>query len=664
MQTHSVRLTQVIGTITAKTAPVKATVTSVRAHGTNTLDALAPYAAPFAARWDAEANRRALLRTPENLKALMKAQAANTSARSLVAQAKSQRSAAKKATKNLFAAERRSAKTADKAARAGHRTARADLKAARRNYPLTLRRLVAQVHAAHAAAAGLTSYVLTEQAHALTVWPGVASAGVIAAQVGALALGRRVVTAELPDGMTADEKRLAARLDPAYWAQNAEERGLGGTLPTPAELTTGGLVSHVRLDARWTPKLFKAKSDEIRAFLGVRTDVRMEIVAGSHGDRARLTLRTRSASDGISLKGWARGDCWAIDTVTGEMLPAPLGKRTLIAGTSGSGKSASARPLLAEASEHEDHRLVIFDRKYIEARNWEHRARTAVELDEMSELVAELLEEGERRLLTLPRGQETVPISAAQPRITVFVDEMGELIADCAVKYVGEDGKKRDHQDVMAGLRTIARKYRAAEIVLVPATQKPTLSGDGHGLDSQIAGQMTVKLGLAVASQTDSQTIFGRSDWPAHDLPMGGYALLFDQELGGSQRRNPIKLRFMTAEQVIALPDRPIWSNNRATAPRPVGAPAQLRLVKDAEPSAPAQPAAPVPAGLSESQAAVLGAVRAAGRPVAQGSLLEATGLSKGAVSKAVKRLTEDGYLVRGADGLSLPAATEGEVSA
>ncbi|MBV1954210.1 hypothetical protein KUG12_07540, partial [Streptomyces sp. BV333] len=44
------------------------------AQVTNALDALGSMCAPLAARWDAEADRRTKLRTPENLKALMVAQ--------------------------------------------------------------------------------------------------------------------------------------------------------------------------------------------------------------------------------------------------------------------------------------------------------------------------------------------------------------------------------------------------------------------------------------------------------------------------------------------------------------------------------------------------------------------------------------------------------------
>ncbi|MFH8797783.1 winged helix-turn-helix transcriptional regulator [Streptomyces sp. NPDC017941] len=612
------------------------------------LDVAAPVCAPFAARWDAEADRRTKLRTPENLKALLAAQRSNTLARSTAATASSQRKAAKAASKNPLNGGRRAARTADKAARGHAKVARTDLKTARRNYPATMRQLAVRAHAAHTIPAGLASYVMSSAEH-WTMWPAGTSLSLIGLNVAALAVGRRKVATDVDDSMTAEEKRLASRLDPTYWVPNADARGLSGTVPTPAKLTAAGLVSHVRLDDRWTPKAFKAKTDEIRALLGARTDLRVEVKAGSHGDRATIILRTRSASDGISLSGWKPGDCWAIDTVTGETIPVPLGKRMLIAGTSGAGKSYSARPLMAEASEPADHRLVIFDRKYVEARTWEHRARTAVELDEMREVVQELIAEGEERLKFLPRGEDVIKISPERPRITVFVDETGELLQDCKTKYEDEDGKKRDYQDVIEGLRTIARKYRAAEIILVPATQKPTLSGDGHGLDSQIAGQMTIKLGLAVANQTDAQTVFGRSDWPAHDLPMPGYALLFDQDKGPKQRRNPIKLRFMTPQEVIALPSRPIWSRSSVASAVPAPA-APLRLVKDATPAPAAAPAAAVPADLTDNQAAVLKAVQ--GGTSTNAEIAKAIGINPGSVDRAVKALVKRGLLAK--DGTTI----------
>jgi len=625
---------------------------SGRVRVTNALDALAPTFAGFAARWDAEAERRRQLRTPENLRRLMDAQRAYNSARSTASTARSQRQAARTASTNPLAAARRAARTADRAARQEVARTRAALREARRQYPATLATRAVQAHAVHAVPAAGISALSWD--HVWGPYPVSMSAALIALNAGALWLGRRQPRVQVEDGLSAEERRLVERLDPSYWVQHADERGLSGTVPTPAEVTPAGLVSHVRLDGRWTPRTFQAKADEVRSLLGARTDLRMEIKAGSHGDRATITLRTRSAADGTSLEGWKPGDCWAVDTVTGEPLPVPLGKRMLIAGTSGAGKSYSARPLLAEASEHEDHRLIIFDRKYVEARNWEHRARTVCELDEMREVCRELIAEGEERLKDLPRGKDVVEISPERPRITVFVDEGGELLSDAKTKVKGEG----DYQDIIETLRTVARKYRAAEIILVWATQKPTLSGDGHGIDSQIAGQMSVKLGLAVASQTDAQTVFGRSDWPAHDLPMPGHALVFDQDKGKHQRRNPIRLRYMTAQQVIALPDRPIWRRQSAPAVAAGAPPAPtLRLVKD-EPAAAAE--VPAQAAPATNRERVLSAVRAGAQTVRD--IAETTGINKGTVSRTVTRLVTAGELVRAEDGTLTVAA--GEVSA
>lgn len=631
---------------------------------TRALDVIAPSCAPLAARWDAEATRRKSLRTPENLKVLMQAQAAHTSARSTAAQAKNQLVAARKASKNPFGTARRAASTASKAARVHRREAKAALQEARRSYPATLTRVAVQAHAVHAVPAAAATYLLSTPVDWM-VWPAGSSLALIASHVAALALGRRSVSAApVEDGLSGEERRLVERLDPSYWVQHAAEEGLDRTLTERPEITEAGIVCGVRLDGKgrsW--KWLASEADAVRRLLGMKTETRMEITAGSHGDRATIMIRTRSAADGLDLEGWKPGDCWAVDTVTGETLPVPLGKRMLIAGASGAGKSYSARPLLAEASERDDHRLVIFDRKWVEGRTWSHRARVVCELDEMREVCQELIAEGEERLKDLPRGKDVVPISAERPRITVFADEGGELLSDAKTKTKDEKGRPNgDYQDIVETLRTIARKYRAAEIILVWATQKPTMSGDGHGIDSQIAGQVSVKLGLAVASQTDAQTVFGRSDWPAHDLPMPGYALLFDQELGKAQRRNVIKLRYMTPDQVIALPSRPVWYRveSAPALPQQADEPRTLRLVKDPAPAevpAPAAPAAP-----ATNRDKVLAAIQSGAQTGADVALI--TGINKGSVSKAVKSLVDAGEIVRAEDGTLSAATQAGEVSA
>ncbi|MGW0545413.1 hypothetical protein ACWD0D_34740, partial [Streptomyces griseoincarnatus] len=155
------RLRAMRDTASAKLAPVKAVTAAARLRGTNTLDALSPLAAPFAARWDAEADRRMQLRTPENLKALMKAQREHTSARATAGVARSQRAAARKASRNPFATARRAAAVADKAATAHRKEARSGLKEARASYPSTLTATATRAHALHVLPAGVASWALS-----------------------------------------------------------------------------------------------------------------------------------------------------------------------------------------------------------------------------------------------------------------------------------------------------------------------------------------------------------------------------------------------------------------------------------------------------------------------------------------------------------------------
>lgn len=280
----------------------------------------------------------------------------------------------------------------------------------------------------------------------------------------------------------------------------------------------------------------------------MRLDGRLKAADGRLTNELDVWFISNSAAALEPITGWHPGAFMAVAVDTGEEIPVPLGRRTLFAGTSGSGKSWSARPLMAEASEYTDHRLVIVDFKVIEARNWQHRARIAFDPDQLDQITEELVEEGEARLRLIPRGRDTVEIGPGMPRITVFVDEGAELISNAS-------------KAAMDRLRTVARKYRASEIILDWCTQKPSLTGDGHGLDSQISAQMTHRLSLTVATPTESRVVFGEDagdkGWDAHELPMGGWALLRNVESQSTPER--LKMRAMSPADVIALPDRPVW---------------------------------------------------------------------------------------------------------
>lgn len=474
---------------------------------------------------------------------------------------------------NVVNGERRAARVVVRDTRNLATEARNVRREARRAFPMTLPQMAVRFHAAHAGATGLWWLVADSIASDVAAATSVAA---IALNVATVVLGGRHVSRGTVDPAlealqpSQEERELLQRLAPKEWARVAEPRGLSDVVAGNATLTNSGVAVKLTLNGNMDLATLRKKEAQLRAALRMREGTRLELREGKTGGHARMTLRTRSKADGLDMTGWKPGDAWAVNTITGETVPVPLGKRILFAGTTGAGKSWSARPLMAEASEYPDHRLVIFDRKYIEARNWEHRARTATELDEMRDLCDELTAEGESRLKLIPRGQDVVSISPSRPRITVFVDEGGELISDSKTKYPKDEDGRSDYSDIMDRMRTIARKYRAAEIILVWCTQKPALSGDGHGLDSQIAGQLVHRLSLALATTTDAQVVFGNDaiekGWKANELPMPGFALFRNQELGTKSVPQMMKMRAMSPADVIALPDRPIWRRETGRA--------------------------------------------------------------------------------------------------
>ncbi|MFF6860311.1 FtsK/SpoIIIE domain-containing protein [Streptomyces bacillaris] len=649
MRPNLARLQTMRDTASAKLAPVKAAASAARLRGTNTLDALSPAFAPVAARWDAEADRRMQLRTPENLKKLMAAQREHTSARATAGVARSQRAAARKASRNPLSSARRAAAVADKAAGAHRKEARSKLKEARASYPSTLTATATRAHALHVLPAGVASWALSTPADWVT-WPASVSAGLVGLNIVGLWLGRRSVTATLPDELSAEERALMQRLDPSHWVQHADARGLGGTVTTPPAITAAGIVCEVRLDGKWTTHALRSAEASVRALLGARTDLPMGIKDGSRGGWAVITLRTRSAADGANLK-WAPGAAFGIDTVTGDEKRVPLGQRMLIAGRSGAGKSWSARPMLADASEGEARALVVIDLKKVEARLWEHRARVASTPEEVVAVVAELVAEMTERLELVPRGEDTIQPTAALPRITVFVDEGAEVMTSAKA--------------ALDGLESIARMGRAACIDLWWATQKPTMSGASAGIPAQIAPQLSTVICLSVRTPTETRTVLGEDaqakGWTADELPAPGYALVRTDN--PKDKPHAVKTRALSPKEVIALPAQPIWGRSKTAAGVPAAEPkAQrpaLRLVKDEAAAVGSAPAAePV-----TNRQRVLDAVRDGARTGRD--VVDRTGLNKGTVSKLVKSLVESGELVKDESaGLLLAGDGAEEVSA
>lgn len=626
----------------AWTKTTESTKSAWRASATGTVnaaDALSPAFAPFAARWDAEADRRAQLRTPANLKALIVSQREHTSARSTAATAKSQRKAAKSASRNPLNGARRAARTADLAASGHAKSARTDLKAAKKNYPQTLNRLAVKLHAIHAVpAAGLT-YVMSDSGD-WTTWPAGTSLALIGLNVAGLWLGRRTVTVKLDDELSAEERALIGRLDPAYWVPNAEVRGLSGTVTGTPGITSGGIVCRVRLDGKWTVKALRAADDNIRNLLGMRTATRMRITNDREGGWAVISIATRSAADGIEST-WTPDRMpvdpfmmsLGLDTETGEEVLIPFDERMLIAGASGTGKSWSTRPLMATAHLRGD--FVLIDGKGEEANEWDGICRTAVEFEEIDDVIDEIHAEMNRRKADMKARK----ISVWDGRqLTVEIDEGQVVLAS-----VGKD------KDRLQRLIELSSLGRSRGIVLWWATQKPVMSGSAPGVHNLIAPNLLTRFCLRVADAQEAQTALDDcADYQPQKIDRGkewrGHGYLKDY--------GPRMIRTWTLgnEGVRALPSK-VW-HGTATAPAPTG-PKGLALVK----SGPVEsaPAASAEADLTDNQRAVLKVVRDGATSNAE--ISKATGINPGSVARAVEALVKRDLLEKDGTAIRLGGA-------
>lgn len=348
---------------------------------------------------------------------------------------------------------------------------------------------------------------------------------------------------------TAEETAIIGRIH--SWEANAAERRLHEVFPGNPVIDESGLLIPITFAGQWTPAKLDSQADQFRALLAVPDQVRTQFKPGGTADRAILRVRTRIRD--LDLTWTPEREGLGLDADTGEVVHVDTEDRILTAGMSGAGKSVALRVLMALALRKPNTALVIIDLK-VEGALWSHVARVESEPDGIQDVVDDLVAEmKERETIMRARGMDMWEATPERPFITVVVDEGAELMAEVP--------------DSTAGNRSLARRARSAGIRLWWATQKPTVTGKGAGLDSAISMQLTSQICMAVPSPTEARNVLGEDatakGWHAEDLQKGGWALVRVQ--GEDREPNPMRVWFMTKEDVKAIPGRPAWRR-----PKPV----------------------------------------------------------------------------------------------
>ncbi len=350
---------------------------------------------------------------------------------------------------------------------------------------------------------------------------------------------------------TREESAILDRIE--TWSARAAERKLSDVIPGAPIIDESGLLIPIGFAGQWTPGKLDEQVDQVRALLAVPDKVRTQVKPGGTADRALLRVRTRTRALDLSWSPERKGI--GLDADTAEIVNVRTSTRLLVAGTSGSGKSVALRVLMADALAKPHTALVILDLKRAEGALWRHTARVECEPEGIRIVIDELIEEmRERETILERRGIDLWEPTEEKPNIVVAVDEGAELMAEVP-ESVGD-------------LRSLARRARAAGIWLWWATQKPTMTGSGPGIDSQIAGQLTTQVCLAVAGSKESRVVLGEDatgkGWHAENLEMGGWALVRVQ--GEDRAPDPVRVWFMEKEHVKALPSRRAWRREAPTS--------------------------------------------------------------------------------------------------
>ncbi len=249
---------------------------------------------------------------------------------------------------------------------------------------------------------------------------------------------------------------------------------------------------------------------------------------------------------------WSPLTVWLGKDIAGRAIGADLAKmpHLLVAGTTGSGKSACINALLSSillrATPHEV-RLVLVDPKQVELNHYEsipHLLTPVITSPRMAaNALQNLVREMEQRygMMSLARARSLPELNRVRgqrgevplPYVLCVIDELADLMMVAPA-------------DVEDSIIRLAQKGRAAGIHLVLATQSPRVDV----ITGMIKANVPSRIAFAVSSQTDSRVIL---DAGGAESLLGQGDMLFSPQ--GSSKLQRIQGAFVDEQQIDELTD-------------------------------------------------------------------------------------------------------------
>jgi S-DNA-T family DNA segregation ATPase FtsK/SpoIIIE len=247
---------------------------------------------------------------------------------------------------------------------------------------------------------------------------------------------------------------------------------------------------------------------------------------------------------------WSPLSVWLGKDIAGRAIGADLAKmpHLLVAGTTGSGKSACVNAMLASillrATPHEV-RFVLVDPKQVELNHYEsipHLLTPVITSPRMAaNALQNLVKEMDQRygMMSLARTRSLLELNRARerrgepslPYVVCVIDELADLMMVAPA-------------DVEDSVIRLAQKARAVGIHLVLATQSPRVDV----ITGMIKANVPSRIAFAVSSQTDSRVIL---DHNGAESLLGQGDMLFSPL--GSSKLQRIQGAFIDEVQIAEL---------------------------------------------------------------------------------------------------------------
>ena len=227
-------------------------------------------------------------------------------------------------------------------------------------------------------------------------------------------------------------------------------------------------------------------------------------------------------------------------------------RNILIGGEPGGGKSVALNNIVAHAAMSPDCRLWLFDGKQVELGLWAEVAEVFVgnditdALDRLRELQAEM----DARYAWLRRQRRRKVVRSDRVELIVAV-------VDEVAYYSATVGKKQDQEEFSRLLRDVVARGRAAGVIVIAATQRPSVDI----IPTSLRDLFGYRLAFRCTTEISSDIILG------HGWAKAGYdsSKIAPEDLGVGWLRAeggvPVRIKsaLLTDEQIYELVDYAAW---------------------------------------------------------------------------------------------------------